>query len=93
MHLVIISGATRPQPKSNTAKIIAAFQKGFEENGNTTEVWYLSDRKQWENAKNAFESNEHIADQPGPHQSHEEIYRSHLILFEQCCRQAIEEMA
>ena len=37
--------------------------------------------------------NEHIADQPGPHQSHEEIYRSHLILFEQCCRQAIEEMA
>ncbi len=60
MHLVIISGATRPQPKSNTAKIIAAFQKGFEENGNTTEVWYLSDRKQWDNAKNAFESNEHI---------------------------------
>ena len=40
-----------------------------------------------------FESNEHIADQPGPHQTHEEIYRSHLILFEQCCRQAIEEMA
>lgn len=40
-----------------------------------------------------FESNEHIADQPGPHQSHEKIYRSHLILFEQCCRQAIEEMA
>ena len=35
MHLVIISGATRPQSKSNTAKVIAAFQKGFEENGST----------------------------------------------------------
>ena len=36
MHLVIISGATRPQSKSNTAKVITAFQKGFEENCNTT---------------------------------------------------------
>ena len=36
MHLVIISGATRPQSKSNTAKVISAFQKGFEEKGNTT---------------------------------------------------------
>ena len=60
MHLVIISGATRPQAKSNTAKIIAAFQKGFEENGNTTEVWYLSDRRQWKRAANAFEQNECI---------------------------------
>ena len=39
MHLVIISGAARPQSKSNTAKVIAAFQKGFEESGNTAEVW------------------------------------------------------
>ncbi len=60
MHLVIISGATRPQPMSNTAKIIAAFQKGFEENGNTTEVWYLSDRRQWQEAARAFEQNSHI---------------------------------
>lgn len=60
MHLVIISGATRPQSKSNTAKVIAAFQKGFEENGNTTEVWYLSDRRQWKRAANAFEQNERI---------------------------------
>lgn len=40
-----------------------------------------------------FESNEHVADQAGPHQTHEEIYRSHLILFEQCCRQALAEKA
>ena len=60
MHLVIISGATRPQSKSNTAKVIVAFQKGVEENGNTTEVWYLSDRRQWKRAANAFEQNDHI---------------------------------
>lgn len=60
MHLVIISGATRPQSKSNTAKVIAAFQKGYEENGNTTEVWYLSDRKQWEHANRAFAQNDRI---------------------------------
>ncbi len=54
MHLVIISGASRPQAKSNTAKIIEAFKKGYEENGNTTEVWYLSSKDQWDGAKNAF---------------------------------------
>ena len=54
MHLVIISGAARPQPKSNTAKIIAAFVQGYEECGNTTEVYYLSDRRQWEKAQKAF---------------------------------------
>ena len=60
MHLVIISGAARPQSKSNTAKVIAAFQKGFTETGNTAEVWYLSDRRQWKRAANAFEQNDHI---------------------------------
>ena len=60
MHLVIISGATRPQSKSNTAKVIAAFQKGFEESDNTTEVWYLSDRRQWKRAANAFAQNDRI---------------------------------
>ena len=54
MHLVIFSGAARPRPKSNTAKIIAAFQTGYEEGGNTTEVWYLSDRSQWADAAEAF---------------------------------------
>ena len=38
MHLVIISGATRSQANSNTAKLIGAFQKGYEECGNTSEV-------------------------------------------------------
>lgn len=60
MHLVIISGAARPRSKSNTAKVIAAFQKGFEESGNSTEVWYLSDRHQWESAADAFARNDRI---------------------------------
>ena len=54
MHLVMISGATRPQPVSNTAKIISAFKSGFEDEGNTAEVWYLSDRRQWAGAAEAF---------------------------------------
>ncbi|MBO5472700.1 MAG: hypothetical protein J6A08_02775 [Lachnospiraceae bacterium] len=60
MHLVIISGAARPQPRSNTARIIAAFRQGYEEKGNSAEVWYLSDRRQWQDAKTAFEKNEQI---------------------------------
>lgn len=51
MHLVIISGATRAKSKSNTAKIIEAFRKGYEAEENTTEVWYLSERSQWKEAK------------------------------------------
>ena len=60
MHLVIISGAARPQLKSNTAKIIAAFGQGYEECGNTTEVYYLSDRRQWEKAQKGFQDNTNI---------------------------------
>ncbi|MGN1248540.1 MAG: hypothetical protein ACI4XW_00545 [Candidatus Spyradocola sp.] len=60
MRLVIISGAARPQGKSNTAKIIAAFRKGFEEGGNTAETWYLSDRRQWAGAAEAFAQCDHI---------------------------------
>ena len=60
MHLVIISGAARPQAKSNTAKIIAAFQKGYEESGNTARSYYLSDRRQWAEAQKAFQENANI---------------------------------
>lgn len=60
MHLTIISGAARPKAKSNTAKIIEAFCKGFQNNENTAEVWYLSDRGQWNMARNAFMKNTDI---------------------------------
>ena len=60
MHFVIISGAARTQSQSNTAKIIAAFCEGLHNGGNTSEIWYLSDRKQWKSAMTAFEENENI---------------------------------
>jgi len=60
MRLTIISGAARPKEKSNTAKIIAAFCKGFQSDANTAEVWYLSDRGQWNMARNAFTENADI---------------------------------
>jgi len=56
----MISGAARPQSKSNTAKILTAFQKGYEESGGTAEVWYLSIREQWAGAANAFEKSDNI---------------------------------
>ena len=58
MHLVINSGATRPQPKSNTAKVIEAFRKGLGESGCTSETWFLSDRRQWQRARQAFAQND-----------------------------------
>ena len=60
MHFVMISGAARTQSKSNTAKILAAFGAGLNSSGNTSETWYLSDRKQWKRAKAAFEENENV---------------------------------
>lgn len=60
MKLIIISGATRPQAKSNTAAVIAAFVKGLNEKGVETEAFYLADRKQWQAAKDAFAANENI---------------------------------
>lgn len=60
MHVVIISGAARVQSMSNTAKIINAFCEGLKRSNNTWEVWYLSNRRQWESASDAFMKNEHI---------------------------------
>ena len=60
MHLVIINASPRVETKSNTARIICSFVRGFEINGNTTEVWHLSDKKQWTGAKEAYEKNSNI---------------------------------
>lgn len=60
MHLVIINASPRVEAKSNTARIIRTFLKGFEKDGNTAEVWHLSDKKQWESAKEAYENNSNI---------------------------------
>ena len=60
MRLTIISGAARSQSKSNTAKIIGAFCQGFQSRENVAEIWYLSDRRQWESAKKAMLTEENV---------------------------------
>ena len=60
MHLAVINASPRVEAKSNTARIIRTFLKGFEKGGNTAEVWHLSDKKQWESAKEAYEKNSNI---------------------------------
>lgn len=60
MHLVIINASPRVETKSNTARIIRAFVRGYEVSGNTTEVWHLSDKKQWAGAKEAYEKNDNV---------------------------------
>ena len=60
MHLVIINASPRVKTKSNTARIIRSFLRGFEVHGNTAEVWHLSDKKQWKSAKETYEKNSNI---------------------------------
>lgn len=60
MHLVIINGSPRVQKYSNTDKIISAFVKGFCKDGNTYELYSVSNHAEWEKAKNAFEHNTEI---------------------------------
>jgi hypothetical protein len=57
-HLVIINGSPRVQKFSNTNKIIHSFAKGLEEAGITWELHNLSNRKEWDAAREAFINNE-----------------------------------
>lgn len=60
MHLLIISCTPRIKEKSNTDKIIKEFIKGYEENGHTTELFYLSKRNEWSKIKEQFYQNHNI---------------------------------
>ena len=57
-HLVIINGSPRVEKFSNTDKIIHSFVKGIEETGITWELHNLSDRKEWDAAREAFLTHE-----------------------------------
>ena len=59
-HLVIINGSPRVAKFSNTDKIIHSFVKGLEETGITWELHNLSNRKEWDAAREAFLTHEHI---------------------------------
>ena len=59
-HLVIINGSPRVAKFSNTDKIIHSFVKGLEEAGISWELHNLSNRKEWDAAREAFLTNERI---------------------------------
>jgi len=59
-HLVIINGSPRVAKFSNTDKIIHSFVKGLEGTGITWELHNLSNRKEWDAAREAFLSYERI---------------------------------
>ena len=52
--LIIVNGSPRVRKFSNTDKIIHSFAKGLEEAGMTWELYSLSDRGEWDAARNAF---------------------------------------
>ena len=59
-HLAIINGSPRVAKFSNTDKIIRSFVKGLEGTGITWELHNISNRKEWDSAREAFLTNEHI---------------------------------
>ena len=59
-HLVIINGSPRVEKYSNTDKVILSFAKGLEEAGITWELHHLSNRKEWDAAREAFLTHERI---------------------------------
>ena len=59
-HLVIINGSPRVAKFSNTDKIIHSFVKGLEETSITWELYNLSNRQEWEAARETFLANERI---------------------------------
>ena len=59
-YLVIINGSPRVAKFSNTGKIIHSFVKGLEETGITWELHNLSNRKEWDAAREAFLTHERL---------------------------------
>lgn len=60
MHVVIINGSPRVQKFSNTDKIIQKFGEGLKNEGATYDLYSLSNRKEWEAAREAILSHEQI---------------------------------
>jgi len=60
MHVTIINGSPRVKKFSNTDKIIESFGKGLAETGSTYDLYTLSNRKEWDAAREAFSCSEKI---------------------------------
>jgi multimeric flavodoxin WrbA len=59
-HIVILSGSPRVKKNSNTNKIIQAFTEGLEAAGITHKLYSLSNRTEWDEAREAFMTNDNI---------------------------------
>ena len=59
-HVVIINGSPRIKKNSNTNKIIQAFAEGLEEAGFTHKLYSLSNHAEWDEAREAFMTNDNI---------------------------------
>ena len=59
-HVIIINGSPRIKKNSNTNKIIQAFAEGLEKAGITHKLYSLSNRTEWDEAHEAFLTNDNI---------------------------------
>lgn len=59
-HIVIINGSPRARKFSNTDKILQSFTKGLDEAKATYELYSLSNRSEWDAAREAFMTNSRI---------------------------------
>lgn len=60
MHVTIFNGSPRAQKFSNTDKIIKAFGNGLKAEGATYELITLSNKANWDNARDSFMSSDNI---------------------------------
>ena len=59
-HVVILNGSPRVKKNSNTNKIIQAFAEGLESAEITHKLYSLSNRTEWDEAREAFITNDNI---------------------------------
>ena len=57
---MIINGSPRVKKYSNTDKILAKFTAGMSEKGSSFEQYEVSDRKQWDSIRVAWDNNDNI---------------------------------
>lgn len=60
MHVLIINGSPRVKKYSNTDKILHKFTEGLSAKGNTFEQYEVSDNKQWDDIREAWDRNDTI---------------------------------
>ena len=59
-HVLILNGSPRVKKNSNTNKIIDAFGEGLQQAGTCYDVYSLSNRSEWDRAREAFMASDNI---------------------------------